>query len=64
MKNLDDRFEILGLTDIKDYDAFERIGKANENKSKSLEPMKENRSLSPEKRTMQVPQEIFLSSRD
>ena len=47
MKNIDDRFEILGLTDIKDYDVFENLGKVNESKSRSLEPMKENRSMSP-----------------
>ena len=39
--------------------------KVNENKSKSLEPkMKQNRSMSPEKRSIQVPAEILLSSRD
>ena len=47
MKNIDDRFEILGLTDIKDYDVFEKLRKVNESKSRSLEPMKENRSMSP-----------------
>ena len=47
MKNIDDRFEILGLTDIKDYDVFHNLGKVNDIKSRSLEPMKENRSMSP-----------------